>query len=148
MRQMLTAAAAALALAALTAPAQAGGKPGGHPGHGGGHGGVKAGRGHERQFTGQQHGGHYRFHGREGHSWSRTRWWGRYGCETYYCPTTLAWYYWCAPQACYLPVALVAQYPPAPAAAPVVAPAPPAPVPAPQAAMTATATATATAVAR
>jgi hypothetical protein len=107
MRRLLTVTAiAALTLAALTTSAQAGGgKSGGGSQH------SQHSRGHGQKFTGHKHGNHWRFHGREGHYWSRTRWSKRYGCECYYCPTTCGWYYWCAPQSCYMPVSCYQQYP-------------------------------------
>jgi hypothetical protein len=118
MRRLLTTAAVAALALALTAPAQAkGGKPGGHVEHGGRNGGYGNGKGlSSRKFTGQKYGSHYRFHGREGHYWSRTRWSKRYGCECRYCPTTRCWYYWYAPQTCYYPVSCYKEYPPAPVA--------------------------------
>ena len=42
--------------------------------------------------------GKYQFH------WTKSCWSSSYGCKTYWCPSTCAWYYWCVPDSCYYPV--------------------------------------------
>ncbi len=36
--------------------------------------------------------------------WASTVWSAELGCTVYYCPSTLCWYYWCAPHNCFYPV--------------------------------------------
>src|SRR5205823_636115 len=43
---------------------------------------------------------------------SHTRYWGKYRCNTYYCPRACNWYYWCASRDCYLPVDCIESDPP------------------------------------
>jgi hypothetical protein len=46
--------------------------------------------------------------------WTRYCWFPTYRCYGYFCPTALCWYYWYAPQQCYLPISYVTTYPPTP----------------------------------
>jgi hypothetical protein len=39
--------------------------------------------------------------------WTHQCFWPRYGCECYYCPHAVCWYYWCEPRCCYLPVSCI-----------------------------------------
>ena len=39
--------------------------------------------------------------------WSHCYWWGKYGCYTYYCPSTYCWYYWYEPECCYYPCSYI-----------------------------------------
>lgn len=50
--------------------------------------------------------------GRTNLKWSSTRFFPRYGCKGYFCPTARCWYYWCAPYSCYLPFSYFNQFPP------------------------------------
>ena len=46
----------------------------------------------------------YCYYGRTHQHWVSTIFSTDCGCNTYYCPYTEAWYYWCEPDSCYYPV--------------------------------------------
>jgi hypothetical protein len=49
-----------------------------------------------------EHGIYYK--GRDHFHWTLSRFDARYGCECYWDPYSLAWYYWCEPDQCFYPV--------------------------------------------
>ena len=98
MRRILVGAAALVLGLALVGTASAGPKSGGSS-----HGSIH--NSHERY--GNQFKGGYSYRGREHSQWSHRYWWGKYGCYTYYCPSTCAWYYWYQPGNCYYPCSYV-----------------------------------------
>ena len=51
--------------------------------------------------------GRYFYSGWNHRHWSRWAYYQSYGVNLYYCPYTLVWYYWCAPDFCYYPVSYV-----------------------------------------
>src|SRR5438105_299283 len=57
---------------------------------------------HLHHGTKFEHGWFYK--GKEHDHWSERCYNERYGCETFYCPCTLCWYYFCVPDCCYYPV--------------------------------------------
>jgi hypothetical protein len=92
-------------------PPTAGGKVGHTPkpptpgGKGQGGEKHKGGDYHLRHGT-KFHGG-YCYKGRHHHHWTHRYWWGKYGCFAYWCPSTLAWYYWYGPDNVYYPVSYI-----------------------------------------
>jgi hypothetical protein len=93
-------------------PGQAGPKTGsskpGHPGNG--HpGNGSANKGHHNHHNYHLHHGTkfhhgYCYHGRHHNHWTVIRFDPRYGCNCYWDPCVLAWYYWCQRDVCYYPV--------------------------------------------
>ena len=57
---------------------------------------------HVQHGTKFEHGVFYK--GKHHDHWSITRWDARYGCNCYFDPCVLAWYYWCERETCYYPV--------------------------------------------
>jgi hypothetical protein len=140
MRLSLTAAVVAVAMLVSAPTVQArGGHRGGHGGHHGGyhgghHGGHSGYRGghhhsshHSMHGHNNHHNGHgkayhlthgtkfskgYYYRGRNHHHWSHRRYWSKYHCNTYFCPSTRGWYYWCRSRDCYLPVSSIDDDPP------------------------------------
>jgi hypothetical protein len=51
--------------------------------------------------------GGYYYQGHEHSHWTYRYWWGKYGCYTYYCPSTYCWYYWYPKHECYYPVSYI-----------------------------------------
>jgi hypothetical protein len=79
-----------------------------HGTHGGYHARHTSGGHHARLAYHHAHGhrfahGYY-YKGRNHHHWTKRYWHSGYRCYLYYCPDTLAYYYWCAPDNCYYPV--------------------------------------------
>jgi hypothetical protein len=56
-------------------------------------------RTHGRSFS---HG--YFYEGRQHSHWTNYRWSSRFGCYTYFCPSTSCYYYWSEPTQCFYPV--------------------------------------------
>jgi hypothetical protein len=52
-----------------------------------------------------EHGIYYK--GKEHPHWALCRYDARYGCDCYWDPCSLTWYYWCEPDLCYYPVTYV-----------------------------------------
>jgi len=52
-----------------------------------------------------EHGIYYK--GKEHPHWALCRYDARYGCDCYWDPCSLTWYYWCEPDVCYYPVTYV-----------------------------------------
>ncbi len=48
--------------------------------------------------------GFYYYKGYSHSHWSHQCWYPKYGCNCYWCPCTLVYYYWCVPDECYYPV--------------------------------------------
>jgi hypothetical protein len=46
----------------------------------------------------------YFYEGRNHYHWTDYRWSSRYGCYTYYCPSTYCYYYWSEPSQRYYPM--------------------------------------------
>jgi hypothetical protein len=46
----------------------------------------------------------YVYKGQDHNHWQYRCWSDSCSCYCYYCPCTLVWYYWCAPDCCYYPV--------------------------------------------
>jgi hypothetical protein len=44
--------------------------------------------------------------------WTHACWYGRYHCRCYWHPHNRLWYYWYAPQGCFLPISYLPDYPP------------------------------------
>lgn len=65
-------------------------------------------------------GGGFFYPGLAHRHWTYRCFWPKYGCVCYWCPYTLAYYYWYAPGGCYYPVGYIAKavpaFGPAPAA--------------------------------
>ena len=102
MRRFILSVAAVVLGLALVATAEAGQKGGGREGRGG----ERSSRSyHERFGTKFSHG--YFYKGRDHHQWTHRYWFGRYGCYTYYCPSTSCWYYWYQQDNCYYPVSYI-----------------------------------------
>ncbi len=108
MRRILLSAAALVLGLALVGTAEAG--PRGSGSHGS----------HSYHMT---HGTHFKggyfYKGREHSHWTYRSWWARYGCYTYYCPSTCCWYYWYQPDNCYYPCSYVGSATPVAEPAPV-----------------------------
>jgi hypothetical protein len=51
--------------------------------------------------------GRYFYKGHDHHQWTHRYWYGKYGCYTYYCPSTYCWYYWYSQDNCYYPVSYI-----------------------------------------
>jgi hypothetical protein len=80
------------------------------------------------------HGGynyHFRYYPRYYRGWSRYCWFPRYRCYGYYSPTDSCWYYWYAPNNCFVPVQYITTFVPTPV--PVTTTMPVSPVPGPYA---------------
>ena len=60
-------------------------------------------------------GGGYAYKGKGQRHWSHRCWYGKYGCECYYCPYARCWYYWYQPACCYYPVNYLPACTPTPA---------------------------------
>jgi hypothetical protein len=126
-RHLVSAVAAALILT-LSGTAQAGSHGSSHSSgqsyHSGSHGSMS--HSHARTNSYHKHYGHkfrhgYYYSGPNHHHWTYRSWYGRYGCYSYWCPSTLCWYYWCAPQNCYYPTSYIGNAPPGATDAPPVA---------------------------
>src|SRR5258708_3551911 len=52
-----------------------------------------------------EHGIYYK--GKDHPHWAHCRYDARYGCDCYWDPCSLSWYYWCEPDFCYYPVTYV-----------------------------------------
>jgi hypothetical protein len=63
--------------------------------------------------------GGYFYRGRDHYHWTYRYWWGKYGCYTYYCPSTSCWYYWYQQDNCYYPCSYVRSATPVAEVAPV-----------------------------
>src|SRR5262245_31676644 len=85
----------------LVAAAQAGPK---------GESGSKGSSAHSYHLThgSKMKNGSYFYKGKDHFHWSHRYWFGKYGCYTYYCPSTCCWYYWYQPGDCYYPVSYIA----------------------------------------
>ncbi len=44
------------------------------------------------------------YQGKHCNFWSKSCFNQHYGCNTYWCPRSTCWFYWCQPYGCYLPV--------------------------------------------
>jgi hypothetical protein len=77
------------------------------PGGKNGSAGKQTGTGDYHLRHGKKFRGGYCYCGRHHKHWTHRYWWGRYGCFTYWCPCTLAWYYWYGPDNCYYPVSFI-----------------------------------------
>jgi hypothetical protein len=109
MRGILLSVAALMLGLALVGMAEAGSKGGSR----GSHGSSSYHMSHGTKFKGGYfYKGHDHFH------WTYRYWWGKYGCYTYYCPSTYCWYYWYPQDNCYYPCSYVSS------AVPVAQPAP------------------------
>ncbi len=111
-RIILSVAAIGLALA-LTGSADAG-KPGGKSS--GSHGSRI--RSYHEQHGNKFKGGYF-YRGREHSHWTHRYWWGKYGCYTYFCPSTRCWYYWYQQDNCYYPCSYIGTCTPVAETAPV-----------------------------
>jgi hypothetical protein len=60
----------------------------------------------------------YYYQGKQHRHWSKWYYSSTYKCPIYWCGSTSAWYYWCAPKACYYPVSYVSYAAPTPCEAP------------------------------
>jgi hypothetical protein len=67
--------------------------------------------------------GGYYYKGKNHCHWTHKYWWGKYGCYTYYCPSSRRWYYWYQPDDCYYPCSCIASATPKVTVAPVGVPA-------------------------
>jgi hypothetical protein len=111
-----------LALAATTQAVPKGGRGGSHPG--GYRPSLHRTSGHNYHLKyGTRFKGGYSYKGKHHRHWTHRYWWGKYGCYTYYCPSSRCWYYWYQPAHCYYPCSYIDSATPA-------ASAPPADVPA------------------
>ena len=54
------------------------------------------------------------FRDRSFRGWNSYCYFGQHRCYGYFCPTAQAWFYWYAPMQRYLPISLMAIYPPTP----------------------------------
>ena len=63
--------------------------------------------------------GGYFYRGREHSHWTHRYWWGKYGCYTYFCPSTRCWYYWYQQDNCYYPCSYIGSATPVAETAPV-----------------------------
>jgi hypothetical protein len=61
----------------------------------------------------------YFYSGRDHRHWTYSCYWPDYGCDCYYCPYSVTWYYWYAPRACYYPVSYIRYASPVRVAGPV-----------------------------
>ena len=109
MRRFILSVAAVAVVLALAATAEAGQK-GGAP-----KGGSRS--YHEEHGTKFKDG--YFYKGKDHHHWTYRYWWGKYGCYTYYCPSTSCWYYWYQPGNCYYPCSYISSATPVAEPAPV-----------------------------
>ena len=122
MRQILLGTAAIGLALALTANVNAGGS---HGQSSSGHGSVThAGKGNDYHLS---HGtrlkdGGYSYKGKDHSHWTHRYWFGKYGCYTYFCPSTSCWYYWYERESCYYPVSYLPTYTPTPLPTPVSVP--------------------------
>jgi hypothetical protein len=62
--------------------------------------------------------GGYFYKGKNHYHWSYRYWWGKYGCYSYYCPSTCCWYYWYPQDNCYYPCSYIRSATPVAEAAP------------------------------
>jgi hypothetical protein len=110
MRRFILSVAAVVLSVALAATAQAGPKGNG----GGSHSSSSYHMTHGTKFKGG-----YFYKGKEHSHWTHRYWYGRYGCYTYYCPSTCGWYYYYPKQECYYPVSYITTATPVAQPAPV-----------------------------
>jgi hypothetical protein len=61
----------------------------------------------------------YFYKGHDHYHWTHRYWWGKYGCYTYYCPSSCCWYYWYQQDNCYYPCSYVGSATPVAETAPV-----------------------------
>ena len=112
-RVMLGVAAVAMSLA-FVATAEAGPKGGSHGGSMGKSGSHSYHMEHGTKFKGG-----YFYKGKDHYHWTYRYWYGKYGCYTYYCPSTCGWYYWYPQDSCYYPVTYIVTATPVREVAPV-----------------------------
>jgi hypothetical protein len=113
MRRVLLGVAAAVIGLALVGSAEAGPKSGPSSSH-------SFSSYHNYHMTyGTKFKGGYFYKGSDHHHWTYRYWWGKYGCYTYYCPSTCCWYYWYGRDNCYYPCSYVSSATPVAEAAPV-----------------------------
>src|SRR4051812_1189709 len=41
------------------------------------------------------------YEGKNHNHWTYSCYWSKFGCQCYWCPSTLCYYYWCEPKCCY-----------------------------------------------
>jgi hypothetical protein len=110
MRRFLLSAAAVVVGLALVGAVEAAPKGGGS--RGGSHNSY-------HMTHGTKFKGGYFYKGRAHSHWTHRYWYGKYGCYTYYCPSTCCWYYWYQPTGCYYPCSYIAKATPVYEKAPV-----------------------------
>lgn len=121
---------AAIAVLALTSVSAIAGPPSGH----------KSGHHHSNSYSpsvqvkynvtyGKQFTYGWYYPGKIHSHWSYQSYWPKYGCNTYWCPSTCSYYYWYEPAGCYYPISYITKATPVFVSGPVVATLPPAGIP-------------------